>query len=265
MKQLDGSFMKKTHASLFIVSLLLVSSNAQATTTVTVDDNSNVIVNRPNVVVQPIVTEAAVVLQQTPVVITREAIAGAFEGRIVEVNYSQNHIIIQDVNGTNRQVLVKSEMINSYRVGDYVQIRPTADLTIITIEENPKDFEGEIIRVEMSKSQIVVQDTNGRERRVQLKQGMISTYKVDDYVRIHLMADLKEAKTIETVRNMGRHDGYVVRVDPQGSRMVVRDTHGNERTVLVRQGMITSYRVGNQVRVYQLADHEDVQLVRIIR
>ncbi len=264
MKQFDGSFIKKMYGSLFIASLLLVSSNAQAATTVTVDDNSNVIVNRPTVVVQPVVTET-VVLQQTPVIITREAIAGAFEGRIVEVNYSQNHITIQDVNGANRQVLVKSEMINSYRVGDYVQIRPTADLTIITIEENPKDFEGEIIRVDMSKSQIVVQDTNGRERRVQLKQGMISTYRVDDYVRIHLMTDLKEAKTIETVRNMGRHDGYVVRVDAQGSRMVIRDTHGNERTVLVRQGMITSYRVGNQVRVYQLADHEDVQLVRIIR
>ena len=264
MKQSIGSFMKKTYVSLFIVSLLLVSSKAQATTTVTVDENSNVTVNRPNVVVSPVVTET-VVLQQTPVVITREAIAGAFEGRIVEVNFSRSQITIQDANGTDRQVSVKPDAINSYRVGDYVQIRPTADLTIITIEENPKDFEGEIIRVEMSKGQIIVQDTNGRERRVQMKQGMISTYKVDDYVRVHLMADLKEAKTIETVRDMGRLDGYIVRVDSQGSRMVIRDTHNNERTVLVRQGMITNYRVGNQVRVYQLADREDVQLVRVIR
>lgn len=249
---------------LFVFMFLLMSSSARATTTVAVDDNNKVIVTQPSVVVQPVLTET-VVVNQMPVVITREAIAGDFEGRIAEVNYSRSQITIQDTNGTDRQVLVKPEMINSYRVGDYVQVRPTADLTIITVEENPKDFEGEIIRVDMSKSQIVVQDTNGRERRVQLKRGMISTYKVDDYVRIHLMADLKEAKTIETVRNMGRHDGYVVRVDPQGSRMVVRDTHGSERTVLVRQGMITSYRVGNQVRVYQLADHEDVQLVRVIR
>ncbi len=249
---------------MFVFVLLLISFKAQAATTVTVDDNSNVAVNHPNVVIQPVVTET-VVLQQTPVVITREASAGVFEGRVVEVNYSSNKILIQDANGIDRQVLVKPEMINSYRVGDYVQIRPTADLTIITIEENPKDFEGEIIRVDMSKSQVVVQDTNGRERRVQLKQGMISTYKVDDYVRIHLMADFKEAKTIETIRDMGRLDGYVVRVDPQGSRMVVRDTHGKERIVLVRQGMITSYRVGNQVWVYQLAGHEDVQLVRVIQ
>ncbi len=249
---------------MFIALLLLVSFKAQAATTVTVDDNNNVTVNQPNRVIQPIVTET-VVLQQTPVVITREAIAGAFEGRIVEVNYSRNQITIQDANGADRQVSVKSEVINSYRVGDYVQIRPTADLTIITLEENPKDFEGEIIRVDMSKNQILVQDTNGRERRVQMKQGMISTYKVDDYVRVHLMADLKEAKTVETVRDMGRLDGYIVKVDSQGSRMVVRDTHNNERTVLVRQGMITNYRVGNQVRVYQLADHEDVQLVRVIR
>ncbi len=249
---------------MFIALLLLVSFKAQAATTVTVDDNNNVTVNQPNRVIQPIVTET-VVLQQTPVVITREAIAGAFEGRIVEVNYSRNQITIQDANGTDRQVSVRPDVINSYRVGDYVQIRPTADLTIITIEENPKDFEGEIIRVDMSKNQILVQDTNGRERRVQMKQGMISTYKVDDYVRVHLMADLKEAKTVETVRDMGRLDGYIVRVDSQGSRMVIRDTHNNERTVLVRQGMITNYRVGNQVRVYQLADHEDVQLVRVIR
>ncbi len=256
--------MKRTTVSLSVVSLLLVSAGAQATTTVTVDDSSKVTVSQPNVAVQPVVTET-VVLQPTPVVITKEATAGAFEGRITEVNYSQNWITLQDANGTDRQVSVNPDMINSYRVGDAVQIRPTADLTVITLEENPKDFEGEIIRMDLSKGQIVVQDTTGRERRVQLKQGMIGTYKVDDYVRVHLMADLKEAKTIETLRNVGRHDGYVVRVDPQGSRMVIRDTRGNEKTVLVRQGTITSYSVGNQVRVYQLAGHEDVQLVRVIR
>lgn len=240
------------HKFSVVTALLLLCGSSQAATTETI------------VVVQPAVTET-VVLQPTPVVITRDSKAVAFEGRIVQVDYSRNQIMIQDSFGANRQVLVKSEMINSYRVGDYVQVRPTTELTVITIEENPKDFEGEIIRVNMSDNQIVVQDTNGRERRVQLKQGMIGTYKVDDYVRIHLMADLKEAKTIETVRGMGRHDGYVVRVDPQGSRMVVRDASGRERTVLVRQGTITNYRVGNQVRVYQLADHEDVQLVRMIR
>src|SRR3989338_3107964 len=164
MKKLTGSFMKKTYVSLFIVSLMLVSSNAHSTTTVTVDDNSSVTVNHPNVVVQPFVNEM-VVLQQTPVVITQQRIAGDFEGRIVEVNFSRSQITIQDANGTDRQVLVKPEMINSYRVGDYVQVRPTADLTIITLQESPRDFEGEIIRVDIPRNEIVVQDTNGRERR----------------------------------------------------------------------------------------------------
>ena len=54
--------------------------------------------------------------------------------------------------------------------------------------------------VDSSSNMIVVHDTMGHDRRVQLKEGMISSYKVDDYVRVHLMADLKEAKTINTVR-----------------------------------------------------------------
>jgi hydrogenase maturation factor len=241
---------------------LLISLPAQASTTVTVDDNSTVTVEQTQAVTQPAVTET-VVVNETPVLTTQEVMAGDFEGRISQINYSQSWVMVQDANGTERQVSVKPDMINSYRIGDYVLIHPTSSVTLITMEENPKDFEGEIIRVDTAKGQIIVQDTNGRERRVQMKQGMIGTYKVDDYVRIHLMADLKEAKTIETV-NVGRLDGSVVRVDPQDSRMVIRDTQGNERTVLVRQGSITTYRVGNQVRVYQLADHEDVQLVRVI-
>src|SRR3989338_279250 len=247
-----------------VVFLLLASCwPAQATTTVTVDDNNNVTVNQPNRVIQPVVTET-VVLQQTPVVITREAIAGAFEGRIVEVNYSRNQITIQDANGTDRQVSVKPDAINSYRVGDYVQIRPTADLTIITIEENPKDFEGEIIRVEMSKGQIIVQDTNGRERRVQMKQGMISTYKVDDYVRVHLMADLKEAKTIETIRGVRNLEGNIVRGDASRSLVVVRGTDGKDSAVIVRQGQVDNYRVGDNVRIYLLENREQVQVIRVI-
>ena len=264
MKQLMGSFMQKTHVSLFIVMLLLVSLKVQAATTVTVDNNDNVTVNQSNGVVPPVITET-VVLTQTPVVIIREAIVGAFEGRIVEVNFSRSQITLQDANGTDRQVLVKPEMINSYRVGDYVQIRPTADLTIITLEENPKDFEGDIIRVDMSKSQIVVLDTNGRERKVQLKQGMISTYKVDDYVRIHLMADLKEAKTIETINDVRNLEGSVVNIDSSRSQIIVRDEHGKDSAVLVRQGLINNYSIGQRVRIYILPNHDEAQLIRVIR
>lgn len=259
MNKYIASLSKRSKVSIFMASFLLVCGFAHAATTVTVDDNNKVTVS-PGIA-QPVVYASA----PAPVVVTREILPGDFEGRISQINYSQNWIAIQDSNGTNHQVSVKQDIINGYRIGDYVQVRPTTDVTIITLQENPRDFEGEIIRVDMSQSQIVVLDTNGRERRVQLKQGMIGTYKVDDYVRIHLMADLREAKTIETVSGMKSLDGNVVMLDSQGSRMIVRDSRGNERNVIVRQGMITTYRVGNQVRVYQLEDREDVQLIRVIR
>lgn len=262
MKQFTGSFIEKSPAALFVILalftglLLLVSLEAHATTTVTVDNNDKVIVTQP-------VTYVPVTA--VPAVVTREAVSGDFGGRIVEINYLRPQILVHDTNGRDREVLVQSEMINNYRIGDTVLIHPTTTVTLITMEENPKDFEGGIIRVDIPKRQIVVQDTNGRERKVQLKEGMIGNYKVDDYVQVHLMSDLKEAKTIETVRNIRRLEGNIVKVDSQASRMVIRDMNGRERTVLVRQGMITSYSVGNQVQVYQLADREDVQLVRIIR
>ena len=253
MNQWIRNFINRTNIPLFIALFLLVSLKAQAATTVTVDNNDKVTVTQPNV-------QAAVI----PVVITQQVMAGDFEGRIVEVDYSQNQIIVQDSNGVNRQVLVTPDMINNYRIGDTVLIHPTTAVTLITMEENPKDFEGEIIRVDMSKSQIVVQDTSGRERRVQLKQGMIGTYKVDDYVRIHLMADLKEAKTIETIRDVRNLEGNIVSVDTSRSQIVVRGADGKDSTVLLRQGQINNYRMGDHVRIYLLANHEQVQVIRII-
>lgn len=257
--------MKTITISSLAIALLTVSLPVLAETVVTVDNNKvTVNQNTPTVVTQQTVPQT-VIIQQTPVIVTNGSGMPAFEGRVVEMNYSTSQIVIEDVNGTSRQVTIQPGMINTYRIGDTVQIRPTADVTVITLEENPRDFEGEIIRVDMSDSQIVVQDTNGRERRVQLKQGMIGTYKVDDYVRIRLMSDMKEAKTIETIRGVRRIDGNVVRIDYPRSQMVLRDTRGNETTVLVRQGMISNYSVGNRARVYLLADHEDVQMVRVIR
>lgn len=239
-----------------ILLLLACSWPAHATTTVTVDDGNKVTVTQPGGYVQAVAT---------PVVVTSEAISGNFEGRIVEMDYSRYQIFVNDTDGINREVSVRPEMINHYRIGDYVVIRPAADVTVIALEENPKDFEGEIIRVDMSENQMVVQDTNGRERRVQLKQGMIGTYKVDDYVRIHLMADLKEAKTIETIRGVRNIEGRIVSVDTPSSRIVVRGTDGKDSAVIVRQGQIDNYRVGDNVRIYLLTNRDQVQVIRVIR
>ncbi len=264
MKRSIGSFMEKMHVSLFIALLLLVSLKAEAATTVTVDNNDKVTVVQPNVVVQPVLTET-VVLQQTPAVITRETIAGDFEGRVVGIDYSRNQILVREANNNERPEVVAPEVINNYRVGDYVLVHPTTALTVLTMQENPKDFEGDIIRVDMSKNQIVVLDTNGRERKVQLKQGMISTYKVDDYVRIHLMADLKEAKTIETINDVRNLEGNIVSIDTSRSQLVVRDEHGKDAVVWVRQGLVNNYGIGQHVRIYILPNHEEAQLIRVVR
>ncbi len=255
MKQLIGSFMEKKHLLLFVGMLFLVSLKAEAATTVTVDNNEKVTVIQPSGYAQPVVT---------PVVITREGVTGDFEGRIIEIDTLRYLIIVQDTQGRNTSVSVKPEMINHYRVGDTVLIHPTTDLTVMTLAVNPKDFEGEIIRVDIPNNQIVVQDTTGRERKVLMKQGMIGTYKVDDYVRIHLMADLKEAKTIETVNNVRNIEGNIVSVDASRNQIVVRGTEGKESVVILRPGQVNNYRVGDHVRIYHVTNQNQVQVIRII-
>ncbi len=77
------------------------------------------------------------------------------------------------------------------------------EVPVVILKEDPaypKNFEGTIVKVDLPESQIVVRDTENHERRVLIKQGMINTFKVDDYVRINLMADMKEAKMVKIVR-----------------------------------------------------------------
>jgi len=243
-----------------IVLLLACGSAAHAASTVTVDSNDKITIVKSGapvpVAVIPVVVTTAVV---TPVVIT-----GDFEGRISEIDGSRNQIVVQCSDGIDRQVSVQPEMINHYRIGDYVQIHPTASVTLITIDENPREFEGEIIRVNIPKGRIVVLDTTGRERRVQLKRGMIANYKVDDYVRIRLGSNLKEAQTVKTVSDVRGLEGRIVSIDSTGSRIVIRDTEGKDSTVLVRQGQISRYRSGDHVRVYLLQNRDQVQVIRVI-
>ncbi len=195
MKQGIRSFMKKPHVSLFIVLLLLISFKAQATTTVTVDDNNRVQVSQvPVVVTQPIVAQ--------PVFVAVVDNSADFEGEIEKIDRSTRVLNVIDTEGRTRQVLVTQQTIDTYRTGDFVRIHPIAGVREVTFirEESNRDLEGRIINVDSSQSTIVVHDNQGRDRRVKLKQGMISNYKVDDYVRIHLMADLKEAKMIRTIK-----------------------------------------------------------------
>ncbi len=169
--------------------LLLISSHAGATT-VTVDDQTNTVVVQPQ----------TVVLQ--PVVMQTIDTTADFEGEIERMNKITRVLDIIDTEGRTRQVYVSEDIINTYRVGDFVRIHPTPGVREVTFyrQESNRDIEGRIINVDNSQNTISIRDADGRDRRVKLKQGMISTYKVDDYVRIHLMADLKEAKMIRTIK-----------------------------------------------------------------
>src|SRR4051812_46768630 len=97
MQKLPGNFQKTI--VLMLALLALTSSKVQAATTVTVDDNK-VTVTQP---LTPVPVTA------TPVVFTQANAGGDFEGRISEVNYAQNWILLRDTSGRDRQVLVKQE------------------------------------------------------------------------------------------------------------------------------------------------------------
>jgi len=97
----------------------------------------------------------------TPVVVTQEVTQW-----ILKADRGHRYPRYRSLSATpmaGQGVSVKPGMINNYRIGDYVLIHPTVCALVTLEEENPKDFEGEIIRVDMPQSQIVVQDTNGRE------------------------------------------------------------------------------------------------------
>ncbi len=136
---------------------------------------------------------------------------------------------------------------------------------MIVKEENPKEFEGEIINVDLPESQVLVHDLWGRDRRVTVKQGMISGYKVGDYVRVTLMADMKEAAMIKIIRDVTPLEGTVVNIDSSSHGIVVRESSGKERVILLAPGMTINFRVGDKVRVYALPDRSEAKMIRILK
>ena len=135
---------------------------------------------------------------------------------------------------------------------------------VVATTEDPRELEGEITIVDYPENQIVVQDINGREKRVLIKQGMINGYNVGDYVQIYLMADLKEAKTIHT-RRTSDLEGDIVVADYTKNQIVVRDAAGMDHVVILSPGMNSSYQAGDHVRLYIVSDYPDMKEVRLIR
>ena len=150
-------------------------------------------------------------------------------------------------------------------------VRPAATQTVVvqnppvvfTKTEDPREIEGVIVRVEIPRNEIVVEDVNGREHRVLMKQGMINNNKVDDYVKIYLMADMREAKTIQTQRTADL-DGNIVTLDYTNSVVVIHENDRDSR-VLMTPAMISRYKVGDHVRLYVVTNYNDLQEAKIIR
>jgi ribosomal protein L21E len=140
----------------------------------------------------------------------------------------------------------------------------TQPIVVVQEAKDPQELEGEITRVDLSNGEIVVRDADNREKRVLLKEGMISNYKVGDYVQIYLRNGLNEAKTIKTQPSADL-EGQVVAVDTSRSVIVVRDERGKDNTVIVNSDMNGKNKVGDRVRLYVVSDSPNVQEVRLIR
>lgn len=135
---------------------------------------------------------------------------------------------------------------------------------VYQVEQDPRRVEGEIVNVDTPESTILVRDADGREKRVLIKQGMISGYRTGDYVEIYLMADLREAKTIRT-RRTADIEGRITNIDFANNVIVVRGNAGDEQNVLIRPNAIGEHKVGDQIKIYAAVDDRDPRTVRLIR
>ena len=135
---------------------------------------------------------------------------------------------------------------------------------ILEVVKDPRALEGEIIQVDYPSYTVTVRDIDGRERRILLKRGMISNYKVDDYVVMRLTPDLQEAMKIRT-RHTADIEGDVVQIDRAAGVLVVREPAGIERTVHARTDVLSGYKVGDHVRLYIVLNDANYQEAKIIR
>jgi|APTNR8051073442_1049403.scaffolds.fasta_scaffold48688_2 sulfite reductase alpha subunit-like flavoprotein len=136
---------------------------------------------------------------------------------------------------------------------------------ILVEQQDPRNLEGRIVKVNLVERELTVHDVNGRDRQVKmLKQSLINNYKTGDYVQIYLTKDLTEVKKIRTKREPDL-EGDIVSVDPVANVIVVRDVNGTDRNAMIQPNMIRGYRVGDRVRFYVVSENTDLQEAQVIR
>ncbi len=141
-------------------------------------------------------------------------------------------------------------------------VEPTQ--VVVVSESDSREFEGEIISVDYPGNQIMVREPNGRERRVDIKQGMISNLKVNDYVEVQLMMDNKEAKMVKKVKEARLIEGTIIVLNTDAQQLVLQDANGQSHTVLMTPGNINQFRTGEHVRVYAISNDRPVRYIRVI-
>ena len=65
--------------------------------------------------------------------------------------------------------------------------------------------------------------------------------------------------------NTKEFEGEILSVDYPDSQILVRDTSGRDRRVIVKQGMINNYKVGDYVKVELMADHKEAKMIRTLK
>ncbi len=197
---------------LYLTGILLLMPSAALATTVTIDDQS-----------QPAAVQTVETVQANP------------PAAVVTTTTTTDPAIpagVYTTTTTERTVVIKETPV------------------VVVREDNPREFEGEVISVSYKPDRLQIRDATGRDRRVDVKPGMINNYKRGDYVRVQMMVDNREAKMINVIKNVSLLDGRVIGLDPAGNQIIVRDASANDRTVVVAPGMANNFRTGERVRIY---------------
>ena len=170
--------------------------------TVVVEDGSQVTVNQtPRVAIDQVGTKTVVVEKQ-PSTLTVVKDSRTLEGEIIRVDHPSYTIVVRDIDGREKRVLLKRGMINNYKVDDYVIVRLTPDLqeALEIKTKHVADIEGDVVRVDRSNGRIIVREKNGSERAVIARSDMIGNYKVGDFVRLYVVVDDANYQEVKMIR-----------------------------------------------------------------
>lgn len=193
--------MKKSVAILGMLMALIAWKPASAATVV-VDDGSQVTVSQTRPVVVDQVGTKTVVVEKVPATLNVVKDSRTLEGEIIRVDYPAYTLVIRDIDGREKKVLIKRGTINNYKVDDYVVVRLTPDLqeAMDIKTKHVADIEGDVTLVDRSNGRIIIREKNGSERTVIARSDMIGNYKAGDFVRLYVVVDEDNYQEVKMIR-----------------------------------------------------------------